>query len=249
MSTDAAFEILPAIDLRAGRVVRLRQGDFGRETAYSVDPIETALEMVEHGTRWLHVVDLDGAREGRPVQADVIAAVIAAVGSSARIEVGGGIRSAASARAYMRAGAARVVLGSMVLRSPDEAREVLAEFGPDAIAVALDVRAGRAVGSAWAPGAEGRPALTLLGGLAEAGFQNFEVTAIDRDGTLAGPDLELLQRARVQAPGVALIASGGVRSIDDVLAVRAAGCDGVIVGRAFHERTLDLGDAIRSLGP
>ena len=244
-----AFEILPAIDLRAGRVVRLRQGDFARETAYSVDPIETALELMQHGTRWLHVVDLDGARESRPVQLDLVTAVIAAVGSTGRVEVGGGIRTIAAVRAYLRAGAARVVLGTMILRSPSEAHELLVEFGPGAIVVALDVRAGRAVGGAWESGAEAYPVLTLLGRLAAAGFETFEVTAIERDGTLSGPDLGLLQSARAKAPDVDIIASGGVRSIDDVFAVRAVGCDGVIVGRAFYERMLDLRDAIRSLGP
>ena len=240
------FEILAAIDLRAGRVVRLREGDFERETAYSDDPVATALQLVEQGSRWLHVVDLDGARAGRPMQSGLIAQVVAAVGDRARVEIGGGIRNAATTEQYLEAGAARIVLGTAALTG-DLAGETIESFGPDRIVVALDVRAGQAVGGGWQVGGEAIELGTALSRLSAAGVRTFEVTAIDRDGTLLGPDLDLLNRVRAIAPVVSVIASGGVRSIDDLRAVHRAGCSGAIVGRAIYEGSLDLAKAIGAL--
>ncbi|MCI0347312.1 MAG: HisA/HisF-related TIM barrel protein, partial [Chloroflexi bacterium] len=142
----AEFEILAAIDLRAGRVVRLREGDFEQETAYSDDPVATAVELVAQGSRWLHVVDLDGAREGRPVHTAVIADVVRAVAGMARVEVGGGLRDAATATRVLELGAERVVLGTAALSS-GLAGQLVRGFGAERVAVALDMRGGQVVGS------------------------------------------------------------------------------------------------------
>jgi phosphoribosylformimino-5-aminoimidazole carboxamide ribotide isomerase len=243
----ATFELLPAIDLRAGRVVRLREGDFEHETAYSEDPVATALDLVRQGSRWLHVVDLDGARAGEPAHGPLIARLIAAVSASVRVEVGGGIRDAAAARRYIKLGAARVVLGTAALGSSQLIANLVAEHGAGRIVVALDVRGREAVGNAWQAGDDATDVDQVVRRLSGDGVISFEVTAIDRDGALSGPDLGLLTRVRALAPAASIIASGGIRSIDDLLAVRASGCSGAIVGTAIYERTLDLATAVRAL--
>jgi len=243
----ATFELLPAIDLRAGRVVRLREGDFERETAYSNDPVATALDLVGQGSRWLHVVDLDGARVGAAAHEPVIARLIEAVGTSARVEVGGGIRDAAAARRYVELGAARIVLGTASLGSSQLAANLVAEHGVGRIVVALDVRGGQAVGNAWQAGDDATGIDEAVRRLLAEGVVTFEVTAIDRDGALSGPDLGLLARVRALAPEASVIASGGIRSIDDLLSVRELGCAGAIIGRAIYERTFDLPTALSVL--
>jgi len=242
----AEFEILAAIDLRGGRVVRLREGDFDRETAYSDAPVATALELVGQGTRWLHVVDLDGAREGRPVQSELVDGIIDAVGDTAQVEVGGGVRDAATAEQYLEAGAARVVLGTAALTG-DLAGQLIHAFGADRVAVALDVRGGQAVGGGWFIGGEASDLEPAIEGLIAQGVRTFEVTAIDRDGTLGGPDLALLRSVRAWAGNANLIASAGIRSVDDLRAVRDAGCSGAIVGRAIYEGRLRLVSALAEL--
>jgi phosphoribosylformimino-5-aminoimidazole carboxamide ribotide isomerase len=243
MSTDA-FQLLAAIDLRGGRVVRLVEGDFERETAYSDDPLATAAELVGQGSRWLHVVDLDGAREGRPAQTELITSLIRAVGDRASVEVGGGIRTLEAARTYLDAGAARIVVGTAALRS-SLAKELVEQFGSDRVAVALDVRGGQAVGQGWRTGVEGIDLETGLSRLLGEGVETFEVTAIDRDGTMAGPDTRLLAQAVALAPEASVIASGGIRSLEDLQTVRRLGCSGAIVGRAIYEGDLDLAAALR----
>jgi phosphoribosylformimino-5-aminoimidazole carboxamide ribotide isomerase len=243
----STFELIPAIDLRAGRVVRLEQGDFARETVFGEDPVATAGAFADAGAEWLHVVDLDGAQGGEPTQLDAISRIVKMVGAATAVEAAGGIRTPAAVAAALTAGARRVVLGTAALRNPDLVREAVATYGSGAIAVALDVRAGQAVGDAWQSGAAGQPPDRLIGALADTGAMTFEVTAIDRDGLLGGPDLDLLRR--LTGLGAArVIASGGIRNIDDVLAVRDLGCAGAIVGRALYNGTFDLGAALAALG-
>lgn len=239
----ATFDLLPAIDLRGGRVVRLRQGDFGRETVYSDDPVAVAIGFVEQGARWLHVVDLDGARDGTGAQGDVTARVVAAVGERASIELAGGLRTLESVAVALRSGAARAVVGTAALDDPAFAARLVDTHGTDRIAVALDVREGLAVGRGWLPGAPGTPLRQAIAMLADVGIRWFEVTAIDRDGTLEGPDLALLRIAAAE-PGASVIAAGGISSIVDLYAVRGIGCAGAIVGRALYDGTLDLSAAL-----
>jgi phosphoribosylformimino-5-aminoimidazole carboxamide ribotide isomerase len=241
----ATFEILPAIDLRAGRVVRLRQGDFGRETAYSDDPVEVAKRFVDGGARWLHVVDLDGARTGLPAHSEVIGRIVAAVGERASVEVAGGLRTAGVVAEVLAAGAARAVIGTAALQDRPFVADLVVRHGPERIAVSLDVRAGMAVGEGWGDGAAGIPVRSAIDGLTDAGVRWFEVTAIDRDGTLRGPDLELLAIVAADRR-VNVIASGGIASVTDVRAVRAISCAGAIVGRAFYDGTLELAAALEA---
>ena len=241
-----AFELLPAIDLRRGRVVRLEQGDFARETAYDSDPVAVARRFAADGVTWLHVVDLDGARAGEPRQLDVAAQIVAATIGVVHVEVGGGLRTADDVAGALAIGAARAAVGTAALRDPGFARDLVERYGANRIVGSIDVRDGFALGEGWRPGAAGVPAFDAIAMLADAGIDTFEVTAIERDGSLEGPDLDLL-RALVALGRGRIIASGGVASIEDVLAVQAAGCAGAIVGKAIYEGRIDLRELLAAL--
>lgn len=239
MAAASGFELLAAIDLYGGNVVRLEQGDFERETAYGADPIKVARWLVDQGAQWLHVVDLDGARTGRPVQSSTIARIAAAVGHDVRVEVAGGLRTMDAVEAAILAGAVRVVLGTGAVREPAFARQVIERFGHERLAVALDIRDGRPVVDGWTDAAGGSSAVDALRVLGSMGVTTFEVTAVERDGMLQGPDLDLL-RQLVQVDRGRVVASGGIRTLDDLRAVRDLGCVGAIVGRALYEGRLEL---------
>jgi phosphoribosylformimino-5-aminoimidazole carboxamide ribotide isomerase len=242
----ATFDLLPAIDLLGGRVVRLRQGDFGQETAYDHDAVAVAERFVSRGARWLHVVDLDGARDGRPANRKAIRAITKAVGDRASVEVAGGLRSLSDVDQVLGYGAARAVVGTSALAQPSFARALVDRYGPDRVAGSLDVRGGFAVGQGWVPDAPETPIRDALFKLTDAGVRWIEVTSIDRDGTLGGPDLELLSLVAVD-PRRRVIASGGIASASDLVAVREIGCAGAIVGRAFYDGTLSIEAALASL--
>jgi phosphoribosylformimino-5-aminoimidazole carboxamide ribotide isomerase len=242
----STFEVLPAIDLRGGRVVRLRQGDFDRETSYGDDPVATARDFVAAGSGWVHVVDLDGARDGEPRQLELVGRIASGLAGRARVEVGGGLRTPAAVAMALDAGAARVAIGTAALRDPGFAARLVERHGAGRIVASIDVRDGLALGEGWRTGAPGLPAAAAIERLAEAGVVAFEVTAIERDGLLEGPDVALLRSLAALGLG-RIIASGGIASIDDVLAARAAGCSGAIVGRALYEGRIDLGDLLAAL--
>jgi phosphoribosylformimino-5-aminoimidazole carboxamide ribotide isomerase len=245
-AASTTFQILPAIDLREGRVVRLRQGDFERETAYGEDPVATARAFADAGARWLHVVDLDGARLGTPRQLQAVATIIEAVGDRAAVEVAGGLRSEGAVAAVLALGAARAIVGTAIVRDPALAATLVARHGAQRIGAALDVRGGRVAAHGWDPSHDGDGVDVVLARLADRGIDTFEVTAIERDGELSGPDLRLLERL-VGLDRGAIIASAGIASVDDLRAVRDLGCTGAIVGRALYEGRLDLASAISSL--
>jgi phosphoribosylformimino-5-aminoimidazole carboxamide ribotide isomerase len=238
------FALLPAIDLRGGRVVRLSEGDFARETVYGADPAEVALRFAAAGAEWIHVVDLDGARNGARRQTGAVGRIVAAVGDRVACEVAGGLRDEAAVESVLMAGAARAVLGTAALRDPGLVERLVARFGPDRIAIALDVRDGIAVGQGWVPGASGVAVEDALAELSGRGARTFIVTAIERDGLLAGPNLGLLERVVGLGFGE-IVASAGIASLEDVSAVRAIGCVGAVLGRAIYEGRLDLASAIR----
>jgi phosphoribosylformimino-5-aminoimidazole carboxamide ribotide isomerase len=240
------FQLLPAIDLRGGRVVRLAEGDFGRETVYGTDPAEVALSFAAAGAKWIHVVDLDGARDGARRQVDAIGRIVSAVGDRVACEVAGGLRDEAAVEAALAAGAARAVVGTAALRDPELVARLVAGFGVDRIAIALDVRDGMAVGQGWVPGAAGVRVEDALAAFAARGARTFIVTAIERDGLMTGPNLDLLGRLVDLRLGE-IVASGGVSSFGDIAAVRAMGCVGAVVGRAIYEGRLDLASAIRTI--
>jgi phosphoribosylformimino-5-aminoimidazole carboxamide ribotide isomerase len=246
METASTFEILPAIDLRGGRVVRLQQGDFGRETAFSSEPAQVALRFADAGARWLHVVDLDGARDGSPAHTAVIREIVDAVGDRVAVEVAGGLRDETVVTSALETGAARVVVGTAALEDARFAARLVAEHGPGRIVVAVDVRRGEAVGHGWAAEAGGQDPAEIITRLADVGVQTFEVTAIERDGLLIGPDLELYERMVAIDRG-AMIASAGISTLDDLRAVRSMGCTGAIVGRALYEGRLDLRVALEAV--
>ncbi len=243
---ESTFEILPAIDLRAGRVVRLREGDFDRETGYDVEPALAALEFADAGARWIHVVDLDAARTGKPSSAAAIQAIARAVGERLSVEIAGGIRSIDTGQAAIAAGASRVVVGTAALADPSFVGRLVGKLGAQRVAVALDVRGGQALGRGWQDSADGVPFDDALMLLADQGAVTFEVTSIARDGLLQGPDLALLRRA-VALQGSSIIASGGVTSVEDVRTVRDLGCAGVIIGRALYEGRLTIDDALAAV--
>jgi phosphoribosylformimino-5-aminoimidazole carboxamide ribotide isomerase len=236
------IDLYPAIDLLGGRVVRLRQGDYADETVYGDDPVAVAREFAAAGARWIHVVDLDAARSGDPVNRPVVAAIVSAVAGAARVQTGGGVRSLADARELADAGVARVVMGSAAVSNPS-----LVEAASDVVAVAvgLDHRDGDVAVHGWTEGS----GLALddayeLFPTAEV----FVITDIGRDGMLVGPDLDGLARS-AELAGAPVIASGGVSSLDDVIALtRIENLGGVITGKALYEGRFTIGEALAAVG-
>ncbi len=238
------MEIIPAIDLRDGRCVRLYQGDYDRETVFADDPVEVALRWQGEGARRLHVVDLDGAKAGRPLQAALVEAM--ARGAGIPVQVGGGIRDAETVRRYLAAGVDRCVLGTAAVQDPGLVARLVAEFGP-AIVVGVDAREGKVATAGWTDTSE-LSAAELAGRLErDTMVDRFIFTDIGRDGTLLGPNHSALQEF-VGAVAAAVIASGGVASLDDIRALRTVRVEGVIVGRALYAGTVTLGEAIAVAG-
>lgn len=235
--------VLPAIDLLGGKVVRLREGRRESATVYSDDPGATARELVAGGASRLHVVDLDGAFAGRRVNE---AAVRAILGAGARVQVGGGVRTLASVEELIAAGADRVVLGTAMVASRGAVAEACARF-PGRIVVAVDARGGKVAVSGWADLTEIDP-FDLAAEAAELGAQAILFTAIARDGTGEGPDVEATARlARVLHP-VEVIASGGVGSLADLRALALAGVPAAVVGRAIYDQRFTVREAIAAAG-
>jgi phosphoribosylformimino-5-aminoimidazole carboxamide ribotide isomerase len=232
------MDVIPAIDILDGRVVRLLRGDFEHVTVYEEDPAAVAREWVVQGAPLVHVVDLEGARSGSP--SGGLAESLGRAGI--RFQLGGGIRDAAAARAAVAAGAARVVAGTAAVADPDALGAIVREVGSDAVVVAIDVKAGRVLGSGWLD--SGKALSDTLAAAIEQGVVRVLVTGISRDGTMEGPDLDLLEAVRSEAPALRLIASGGVGSLDDLAALKSTGVESVIVGRALYEGRFSLGEAI-----
>lgn len=239
------MELIPAIDLRDGKVVRLRQGDFDRESVHGLDPVAVAKRWEGEGASRLHLVDLDGARAGRPAQAALVERIVESV--AIPCQVGGGIRTAEDARGMLALGADRVILGTALLADPDLAHELIEEHGHQRIVAAIDVRGGMAVGSAWQAEGEGVDAFAAIERLSSVGVEWFAVTSIERDGMLTGPDLDGLTALRDAFPAAQLIASGGITSLADLRALAAAGMAAAILGRSLYERRIDLKDALATI--
>jgi phosphoribosylformimino-5-aminoimidazole carboxamide ribotide isomerase len=235
-------ELIPAIDLLDGKVVRLARGVYGDVTDYDDDPVAIALRWQEQGATRLHIVDLDAARSGKPQQAQAIEAIVRA--SALVCQVAGGIRTAADAAAALDAGADRVVLGSAFVSDPSLATTLVEAHGVDRIVAALDVRDGRALGDGWVEAARGTDATSLGVRLRSNGVVRFAVTAIARDGLMTGPDLELLASMSDALPGAAIIASAGISSTSDIAALAAAGYESAILGRALYEEAFTLSEAM-----
>lgn len=237
------FTIYPAIDLRAGRVVRLKEGDPTQMTAYSDDPAETARRWLEQGASWLHVVNLDGAfGEADEVNRSALQAIVqVAQEFDAAVQFGGGLRSLEQVERALRLGVRRVVLGTIAVEHPELVGEGLQRFGADRIAVGIDARQGRVQIRGWRQHSE-IGAKDLAGQMRDLGLSTVIFTDISRDGRAAGLNIDAT-RELAQASGLAVIASGGVHTLDDVRAAREASLAGVIVGRALYEGTVDLKSA------
>lgn len=233
--------VIPAIDLKEGRCVRLRQGDMNQETAYSRDPAAVARQWEQLGASRLHVVDLNGAVNGTPENMDHVRAIAKAV--SIPIQVGGGIRSLDTVKAYVDQGVSHVVMGTAVLENAACLAEACAQF-PDKIFIGLDVKEGKVALHGWTNLSDSTPD-HVFASLKAYPVAGVVFTEISRDGMLQGPNLGALREA-VQASPVPLIASGGVTRAEDVRAIKRLGqkITGVIIGKALYEGTLDLPTAL-----
>jgi len=235
------IDLYPAIDLRDGKVVRLRQGDYDDQTIYGDDPVAVALSFAAAGATWIHVVDLDAARSGSPLNRPVVAAIASAVAGQARVQTGGGVRSVADAQALADAGVARVVMGSAAVAQPQlvaDASDVVA------VAVGLDHRNGEVAVHGWTEGS-GVQLTDALQWFPTAAV--FVITDIARDGMLSGPDVEGLATAG-RATAIPIIASGGVATLADVAALKVVhGITGVISGKALYEGCFTVEQALQEL--
>lgn len=242
-----SFQLFPAIDLRAGRCVRLYQGDYGRETVYGDDPVAQARAFVTEGAAAIHVVDLDAARTGEPTNRDVIAAI--AAGVDVPIQVGGGVRTGEAADALFGLGVARVVIGTAALERPALVEELVADGR--AVAVGLDARGDEVATHGWTE-RTGHTTAEVARRFADLGVEALVVTEIGRDGTMAGPDVDGLATL-VASTSIPVIASGGVGTLDHLralaeLRVGDRRLAGVIVGRALYEGAFPVTEAIRVAG-
>jgi phosphoribosylformimino-5-aminoimidazole carboxamide ribotide isomerase len=232
--------LYPAIDIRDGRAVRLVQGDYDREMAYDDDPVAAARRWADDGASWLHVVDLDGAREGEPRNLEQVRRIVAAV--ELPIQLGGGLRDSGKVEDAISAGVERVVLGTAAVRDPELAEAIAAAHG-DRVVASIDARGGRVAAEGWTESSERTPE-EVAAAMSERGIHRFVYTPVDVDGLMEGPDLDSL-RALAQSTEAELIYSGGIGSLDDLRALAALGLDnldGVIVGRALYERRFTVSE-------
>lgn len=237
------MELWPAIDLRGGCCVRLQQGDYGRETVFGEDPVKTVKQFVSSGSRRLHIVDLEGAKDGAAIQANLIGEMVAAAGVPC--QVGGGIRSRNIIEAYLEAGVSRLVIGSVAIEHPTLFAELAMAF-PHTLVLGLDAREGKLASRGWIETST-QQAVEVAAHSAELPLAAIVYTDIARDGMLQGPNLPALE-AMVQASPHPVVASGGIADADDLRAVAATGASGCIVGRALYDGGLTLSAAIEASG-
>jgi phosphoribosylformimino-5-aminoimidazole carboxamide ribotide isomerase len=237
-----AMIILPAIDIKDGQCVRLFQGDYAQVTTYDSDPVQVALRWQDAGSSWLHLVDLDGAKAGYPVNAELIKRIRAA--TTLHIEVGGGIRTLDHVEQMLDLGVDRVILGTVAITDRALLQEALARW-QERIVVGLDARDGYVAITGWLETSQVK-AVDLAAELSALGVQRFVYTDIARDGALTGPNLKALTEMQ-QAVTSALVASGGVSSLADLQALAQSGVEGTIVGKAIYTGAVDLATAIREI--
>jgi phosphoribosylformimino-5-aminoimidazole carboxamide ribotide isomerase len=239
--------LYPAIDIRDGKAVRLIQGDYDQETAYDDDPVVAARRWVDGGARWLHVVDLDGARAGEPVNLEHVRRIVAAV--PVPVQLGGGLRDSKKVEEAISSGAERIVLGTAAVRDPDLAAAIADAHG-DRVVVSVDSRSGKVAAEGWTEASDLDTA-DVIAALADRGIRRFVYTPVEVDGMMEGPDLDSLREAARATDGE-VIYSGGVGSLDDLRALAELGVDnlgGVIVGRALYENRFTVAEAQAILDP
>ena len=231
------MQIVPAFDLMDGKLVRLRQGDYDQKTEYPADPLDLAREMESVGIKRLHMVDLDGARDGMPVNLPLLEKI--AGHTRLTIDYGGGLRSIAALRRVWDAGAALFSVGSVAVKAPDEFRAWVEKFGADKFLVGADVRQKQIAVHGWKE-QTGLDLFEFIERVNKLGVTQFSVTDIERDGVMSGPAIELYSEIRRRLPHIELTASGGIRDTSDFEKLRDIGCSGVIVGKAFFEGNVPM---------
>lgn len=236
------MEVIPAIDLKEGRCVRLFQGDFDKETVFSTDPAAVARRWQDAGAPRIHVVDLDGAASGQPRNAEAVAQILQSV--DIPIQLGGGVRNMETLNNWLVRGVRRVVLGTAAVEDPDFLVQACARFG-DAVIAGVDARDGKVAASGWTRTTE-VDAISFIERLGELGVRRIVYTDIATDGMLKGPNLQSVRQITSHTP-LPIIASGGVSTIQDLLSLNSLGVEGAIVGRALYTGDLDLREAIKSV--
>lgn len=229
--------IIPAIDIKDSKCVRLFQGNFDKKTIYSDNPVEVALKWQQQGAQLLHIIDLDGAKEGKPINTKIISTIVRKIS----VQVGGGIRNKAAIKKYLEAGALRVVLGTAVLEDFEFAKEIFKEFG-DKIVIGLDAKDGRLMTRGWIT-ESGLDTFVAAKKLSDLGAGRIIYTDILKDGSLKGPNFSALEKliAKVKIP---VIASGGISNISQIKKLKVIGAEGVILGKALYEGKIDLQEAL-----
>jgi phosphoribosylformimino-5-aminoimidazole carboxamide ribotide isomerase len=239
--------LYPAIDIRDGKAVRLVQGDYDQETAYDDDPVVAARRWVDGGARWLHVVDLDGARAGEPVNLEHVRRIVASV--NVPVQLGGGLRDSKKVEQAMSSGVERVILGTAAVRDPEMAAAIASAHG-DRVVASVDSRSGKVAAEGWTEASD-LGTTEVIAALAERGISRFVYTPVEVDGLMEGPDLDSLREAAGATDGE-LIYSGGIGSLDDLRALadlELGNLGGVIVGRALYEQRFTVAEAQTILGP
>ena len=235
--------IFPAIDIIGGQCVRLVKGDYATASKVAEDPLETAKKFEAAGAEWIHMVDLDGAKAGYPVNTEIYKNI--AQNTGLKVEVGGGIRTLETIRAYLDLGITRVILGSVALKNPQLVADAVAEFGTDKIVVGIDAKNEMVATEGWLETSEVHY-VDLALEMMKAGVKTFIFTDISKDGTLSGVNVEQLRKLRDATDGKCnIVASGGVHTIGDIIACRDLGLYGTIAGKSLYQGTLDLRGAIK----
>jgi len=237
------MEVIPAIDLKDGRCVRLYQGDYDRETVFSDDPSRVALAWQQAGAGRIHVVDLDGAREGRPTNLDALAGILAAV--SLPVQLGGGIRTHEDVGRVLGMGVQRAILGTAAVEDPEMVARLCGEFGPETVIVSVDARDGKVATRGWLEHTR-TEAVDLLRRMSDLGVERFVYTDVSRDGTLTEPNFAAIEHL-VKATGKRIIAAGGVSRVEHLARLAEVGVEGAIVGRALYTGDIDLKEALEAV--
>ncbi len=238
------MEVIPAIDIRGGRCVRLIGGDYSREVVFDEYPAAAATRWADAGAERIHIVDLDGALEGRRVNTEVIRSIIKAF--HGRIQLGGGIRTSDEAAHILEMGVERVIFGTAAVETPDEVEEVIRRFGSERVVVSVDVKQGRVRTHGWLREEERLTPLGFMRNMADIGVNRFIYTDTKRDGELSHPDFAVVDEVLAEAAkaGWSIIIAGGVTTIDDIRRLAIAGAEGAISGMSLYTDTLDLRSAI-----
>jgi phosphoribosylformimino-5-aminoimidazole carboxamide ribotide isomerase len=236
--------VLPAIDLKAGEVVRLKQGDFKRKTVYSQNPLQIAKDFAAKGADWLHLVDLDGASAGETKNFNVIKKIVAE--TELKIQTGGGIRKKEDVKRLLDLGVKRVIIGTLAVKEPETLSEIIEEFGAESILVSIDARDGKVATSGWLEASE-KDMLNFAKEMEALGVKYILYTDIGRDGMLSGPDFEGLKKLKAET-NLKIIASGGVSSDQDLYDLAAEDFYGAITGQAIYQDKVDLKKVLKKLG-